>query len=104
MRHVKSNQTFYADKLSGGEGLSKAFPALEYHDHGTGAARLGASVHQGTAVAGYVSASAATHTRPDDEVIGVVHNGKARVYPTWAAHHYHIINDVWDQHPLLVDT
>ena len=104
MRHVESNQTFHADKLSGGEGLSKAFPALEHDAGRADTAQLGASVTQGTAIAGYVLASAATHTRPDDEVIGVIYNGKARVYPTWAAHHYHIINDVWDQHPLLVDT
>jgi hypothetical protein len=83
-RPIQAGETFREDRLSGGSGLSKAFPSLE-----------GPS---------YVSAADAVQTRPDDEVIGVVYKGRARAYPTWAARHYHIINDQWESEPLLIDT
>jgi hypothetical protein len=84
IRCIETGGAFDSKKLSGGPGLSKAMPALND--------------------ATYVTASAATHTRPDDEIVGVFHKGQARAYPAWAASHYHIINDVLGGEPLLVDT
>jgi hypothetical protein len=84
IRTMETGGSFDARKLSGGPGLSKAFPSLNAPT--------------------YVDASAAIHTRPDDEIVGVVHKGKARAYPAWAVSHYHIINDELGGEPLLVDT
>ena len=83
-RPVVAGESFAPDKLSGGSGLAKAFPSLD------------------TPV--YVMATEATHTRPDDEVVGVVYHGRARAYPTWAVRHFHIVNDQWGEERLLVDT
>lgn len=84
LRSIHVATDYDPQKLSGGSGLSKAFPALDDPS--------------------YTSAANATHTRPDDEVLGVVYEGKARVYPTWATYNYHIVNDRWDNSPLLIDT
>jgi hypothetical protein len=83
-RSIETGGSFEARKLSGGPGLSKAFPALNNPT--------------------YVAATAAEQTRPDDEIVGVFHKGQARAYPAWAASHYHIINDTLGGEPLLVDT
>lgn len=40
-----------------------------------------------------VSVADAHHMRPDDAVIGVVVNGRARAYPWWIAANYHVVND-----------
>lgn len=83
-RTLETGGSFDPQKLSGGPGLSKAFPALNDPT--------------------YVPAATAQHTRPDDEIVGVFHKGQARAYPAWAASHYHIINDQLGGDPLLVDT
>jgi hypothetical protein len=81
---METGGSFETQKLSGGPGLSKAFPALNNPI--------------------YVLAAAAEHTRPDDEIVGVFYKNQARAYPAWAASHYHIINDTVGGEPLLVDT
>jgi hypothetical protein len=83
-RPVVAGELFAPDKLSGSSGLAKAFPSLD------------------TPV--YVGAAEATHTRLDDEIVGVVYRSRARAYPTWAVRHFHIVNDRWDEEHLLVDT
>ena len=83
-RSMETGGPFETQKLSGGPGLSKAFPALNNPT--------------------YVLAAAAEQTRPDDEIVGVFYNDKARAYPAWAASHYHIINDTLGGEPLLIDT
>lgn len=83
-RTIDTSGPFRPDKLSGSSGLARAFPSL---DHPT-----------------FVPAAAATHTRLDDEVVAVVHRGRARAYPTWVSNNYHIVNDRLGGGPLLVDT
>lgn len=83
-RPVFAGEEFVPAKLSGSSGLAKAFPSLD------------------TPV--YVTAAEATHTRLDDEIVGVVYGGRARAYPIWVARHFHIINDQWGDERLLVDT
>jgi hypothetical protein len=83
-RPVFAGESFVPDKLSGSSGLAKAFPSLDAPT--------------------YVTAAEATHTRPDDEIVGVVYHGRARAYPLWVARHFHIVNDQWGDKRLLVDT
>lgn len=83
-RTVDTGGPFRSDRLSGSSGLSKAFPSLDDPV--------------------YVPVSEATDVRPDDEIVGLVHEGRARAYPTWASNNFHIVNDRTGSQPLLVDT
>lgn len=50
----------------------------------------------------FVPVEHAKHVRPDDSIVGVFYQGKARAYPTWALDNYHIVNDRWDDDPVVV--
>lgn len=40
-----------------------------------------------------VPASEATHVRPRDPVLWLVHEGEARCYPWWIVDNYHMVDD-----------
>ncbi len=83
-RPVAAGESFQRSKLSGSSGLAKAFPSLDDPS--------------------YLPAPKDRQSRPDDEIVGVFHQGRARALPTWVARHYHIVNDRWQGERLLIDT
>ena len=61
----------------------------------------------GEAIAGwdapeFVGAATASHMREDDYVMGVVHRGLPRAYPLWVIDNYHVINDRFEDDPVVV--
>ena len=50
-----------------------------------------------------VSRSEASFLRPDDTVVGIVVNGKARAYPWFVLANYHAVNDHIDGKPVIVN-
>lgn len=50
----------------------------------------------------FVAAVEATFMRPDDHVLGVNVEGRARAYPLWLIDYYHVVNDRIDDRPFIV--
>jgi len=50
----------------------------------------------------FVSAIEAAFMRPDDHVLGVTVEGRARAYPLWLIDYYHVVNDRIDDRPFIV--
>ena len=50
----------------------------------------------------FLPAAQAGYLSPDDQVIGVVHNGVAKAYPTRILSWHEVVNDDFGGDPLLV--